>query len=166
MSVLFAMPTGISDDMEQALTSIQAAFGKQVDALGKWTDVPYSAGNFRASVGLWTVELGDQSIFHYTVVQNLMFLQIVLIGTSTDANVTTELRVFMPSGFALLNPLNQFSGQFEWSIPGTDGTGFVVANGVSTYLRLIRDAAGTNWPINRTNDFSLRLNLTLAVTPT
>ncbi len=166
MSVLFAMPTGISDDMEQALTSIQTAFGKQVDALGKWTDVPYNAGTFRASVGLWTVELGDQSIFHYTVVQNLMFLQLVLLSTSTDANVGAELRIATPAGFVLLNPLNQFSGQFEWSIPGTEGTGLVAANGISTYLRLIRDSAGTGWPINRTNDFSLRLNLTLAVTPT
>src|SRR5262245_58864244 len=52
-------------------------------ALGSWTTISYSSGNFSSSSGTFTVDSGDQVIYKYLVLGKLLYLQVQLQTTST-----------------------------------------------------------------------------------
>ena len=66
-------------------------------ALGEWIDVTYAAGNFTASSGSWTVDSGDQSLYHYTLVGTTMILAWSI--ANTDVSAGSVLRLAIPGGF-------------------------------------------------------------------
>ena len=66
-------------------------------ALGDWDDVTYAAGNFTASSGSWTVDSGDQSLYHYTLVGTTMILAWSI--ANTDVSAGSVLRLAIPGGF-------------------------------------------------------------------
>jgi hypothetical protein len=59
--------------------------------------VSYSAGNFTASTGSWTVDSGDVLLNRYQIINKILFWQIALTTTSVSAT-PTSLRIAIPSG--------------------------------------------------------------------
>ena len=156
----------VADELDQILASIQTWAGKS-EGLGKWTDVPYSAVLFGQSAGVWTVEPGDMQLYQYTIVQDMMFVRLILFHTTTSAAIGPSLYVSLPDGWRCRD--NHYIGVVEWdddSGGGTYGTGTVLGTLGSTGRRMniVRDVlpSSTNWPI-ATNTLSLRMNLTVPV---
>ena len=162
MGLLFAMPDGITDDLEQTLASIQAWAGK-VDGFGKWTDVTFNAGNFVASVGAWTVSADDQRFFEYCVIGDRMDVHVLLSGTATDGSVTGQLKLRLPGGYKVNAKEDGFVGHLLWhtAAAGTN-VGLVYVNRNSADLSLYRDVAATAWPTS-TSDLRIGFSVTLRV---
>lgn len=157
----------VAAQLDQVLASIQTWAGKQ-DGAGRFVDVPFNAGFFRSSVGAWTVDAGDYRIFKYAVQQELMDLRVAIIGSTTDAAVTNDLRILIPGGYRVAD--QYFMGTFQWNAEtaAVDGVGRAFGMPGPTennWLRLLRDtlATSTNWPASETNTFNMQLNLRIPV---
>ena len=143
----------IVNALDELIVAIQTWAGKQ-DGAGKWVDVPYDSSFYRATAGTWTVQQGDQRVFRYTVLQDVMILRIALIGTATDANVTNDLRVLIPGNYRATD--QQYLGAFSWNAEAAalsaTGMAFAMASPNDRYVRLLRDtlATSTNWPASET----------------
>ena len=120
------LPPIVRDELEQVIAAVQAWAGK-IDGTGRWTDVPYAAGNFSAVNGTWTVDAGDQSIYQYWLSGDIMHLAFGLSMT-TITNVTGGLRILLPAGYRI-------AGNHPY-------TGLVYASGTVTVLAVI--TTGTN----------------------
>lgn len=161
------IPPRIAEELDQILAAIQIWTGKS-EGFGKWVDVPYSAGLFSQSAGVWTVEAGDMRVFQYMVVEELMFLRIDLFHTTTSAAIGPSLFVFLPPGWRCRD--NRIIGLTEWdddSGAGTYGTGTVVGTSgdpVGRKMNIVRDVlpTSTNWPVS-SDTLSLRMNLQVPV---
>jgi hypothetical protein len=64
-------------------------------SIGTWTDVAFSAGNFTASGGTWTVTSGQQAVFAYSVLAKDLHL-LLSLGSTTVTAGTTALLVKLP----------------------------------------------------------------------
>ena len=80
----------------------------RIDALvGDWTNITFSAGNFTASTGTWTVASGDVLRNRYQIINKTLFWQLYI--TTTDVSSTpASLRIAIPSGtFASVNSIHR-----------------------------------------------------------
>jgi hypothetical protein len=115
-------------------------FGRSV-ADGVGIAVPYSAGNFTASSGTWTVDSGEQAV-RYAMNGTTMTLWWQITGTDVSAT-PTELRMTLPAGFTVAqtarNPITVSDAGAGGSI------GVAVAINGDTFVRFFRDAASTAW---------------------
>jgi hypothetical protein len=66
-------------------------------AIGDWTAVTFSAGNFTASSGSWTVASGDVGINRYQIINKTLFWVCTLSATTVTATPAT-LRIAIPTG--------------------------------------------------------------------
>jgi hypothetical protein len=64
-------------------------------AMGEWINVAYSAGNFTAGTGTWTVEEEDQLTLKYTLIGKTAILVLTLVNT-TVSDITAYLAVALP----------------------------------------------------------------------
>lgn len=64
-------------------------------AMGEWINVAYSAGNFTAATGTWTVEEADQVTLKYTLIGKTAILVLSLSNT-TVSDTTAYLAVTLP----------------------------------------------------------------------
>lgn len=113
--------------------------------LGQWTAVPYSAANFTANAGTWTVDAGDVVTYAYTLVGKTMWLNFYLSATSVVAPLPAELRIALPGG-ATAAQVTVAPGLSVF-----DGSAYRVGSLVtavgSAYVSLRLDPAGTaTWP--------------------
>lgn len=65
---------------------------------GQWAPVTFSAGNFTASAGTWTVASGDVNVNRAMVVDHTLFWKLDLTTTSVS-NAGVSLRATLPGGF-------------------------------------------------------------------
>lgn len=65
----------------------------------KWHDVPYSAGLFTASAGVWTVEAADLTCYRYIRIGFKAYLFNIFIQNSSVSVACLELRVGLPNGW-------------------------------------------------------------------
>ena len=109
-----------------------------------WVVVPYSAANFTANTGTWTVDSGDQQLFAYRLFGKTLSLKFSLINTTVSGS-PAELRITLPASatVALGNQyaaLNYFDG-------AAHGLSTLAALVGATVLRLQRDTYGVaTWP--------------------
>jgi len=68
---------------------------------GAFISITFSAGDFTTSGGTWTVQAGDISTYDYQQIGKVLFLRILLDGTSTSAGMGNQLRVAMPDSFTI-----------------------------------------------------------------
>jgi hypothetical protein len=118
-------------------------------------DVPYSAANFGAEQGVWTVEAGDQLTYSYTRVDKLVILSIYVVGTDLTGAQTQVFRIYLPAGMTIAKTQKGYLAYYGT----TSGTavGVTELNAGQNYLRLMRDIAGTFWPIG--GNYALGVNM-------
>jgi len=124
--------------------------------MGQWIDVAYSAGNFVANVGTWTVEAGDIAYNRYSLSGTTMIwhLEVSATSLSTAANV---LGVSVPTGvIAAVAPTraaratnNGTLCEVKTVFSGSSVVGFVPVD-------------GTNWA-GSTNNTSLSVTIILSL---
>jgi hypothetical protein len=114
-----------------------------VDALvGARVDVPYGPQWYGPEAGVWTVEAADQITYSYSIVGKLATITVFLYGTELSGVTTQAFRIYYTFGTAL----HTVGAPLAYVGPVT-GTGFVQATAGTNYLRILRDIAGTPWPI-------------------
>ncbi len=75
-------------------------------AIGEWTSVTYSAANFTASAGTWTVDSADQSVFTYMQIGKTMWVDFIILGTDVS-NAGVSLRITVPGGYTVAHSSRQ-----------------------------------------------------------
>ena len=98
--VMFGSPAGANPRTPVQLVTVEPTGAiterGRTTPLGEWIDVPYSAANFYAAAGTWTVEAADQVTFQYMLVGKTLFLNVWLQTTSVST---------APAWVAVANPL-------------------------------------------------------------
>jgi hypothetical protein len=123
--------------------------------------VPWVAGNFTGSGAMtWTVEVGDQGDFHYSVVGKTMTMWFYLSTTTVGGTPDTVLYILIPGGFipaittkALIEVLDNSSAKTGSAVAAIGVNRIAVYNAVS---------GGTNWTAS-TNATAVRGQITFAV---
>lgn len=117
-------------------------------AVGEWVAVPFAAGNFTASAGLWTLTSPDQVDLSYTLVGKTMFLDVSLNLTSVSTT-PQQLGLKVPGGFVIASRKDGVCSLYD---NGTPGFGVVQAIPGGTTIYLFRDALGSaNWSASANN---------------
>ncbi len=112
--------------------------------MGGYISNPFSAGDFTASAGTWTVADADETCA-YILRGRKMTIMVVINTSTTSAGMGTELRQTIPGGFTnaretINASLRVFAGA-AWQI------GYWYANAAATFIRYFYDPSGaTNWP--------------------
>ncbi len=123
--------------------------------IGVRTPVAFSAGNFTASAGTWTVGSGDQIGFGWTMLgPKVMRVDLYLSTTSTSAGMGTSLKVTLPNG-ATVGGSDWTAGPVYLNLNGTYEWGEVIATPGNTFLTVFR--------LNPTSAFTSGLTNTLDV---
>jgi hypothetical protein len=119
---------------------LASAVYDKIDALvGDWTAVSFSAGNFTASAGTWTVASGDVLRNRYQIINKTLFWELWIVTTDVSAT-PTSLRIAIPSGtFASVNQLHRVDYGSDNGTLRECGA----APGDTTHLYITRNDAGT-----------------------
>jgi hypothetical protein len=118
------------------------AIDASVAVLGKWTDVPYSAGNFTTPSGTWTVPSGSISQYAWSLSGKTLVLSFSVTNT-TVTGTPQWLGIALPAGFLTTNLQdNRCAHLIDNGV--AVGTGFVRTDG-SAILKVFKDIAGTNF---------------------
>jgi hypothetical protein len=100
-------------------------FYNQIDALiGPWVAVPFSAADFTASAGAWTVSAGNIQNNRYTQIGQTVIWSLSITGSSLTAT-PAELYIRMPSGFVMRPFTGGATGQLS---DGTERRGSMFSN--------------------------------------
>jgi hypothetical protein len=119
---------------------------------GVWVDVPYSAANFGASGGTWTVTGANAKRYSYMLLGKTAFVQIY-VDTSTVGGTPTSLNVVFP-----FNVLSVQSGWGYFFSATVHGHVVYQQPSLDPYLRFSRDGYNTPFVAELTN---LRASLVL-----
>jgi hypothetical protein len=125
-------------------------------------NVAYSAGNFTASAGTWTVDAGDQLVFNYQQRGKVVRLSI-LINTSTVSGVGVgQLRIALPNGF--LGAAEEHFGVLIYNNLSQEVAEAFVSNG-ATFLAFSNSGGsiGSGTWTNSTNGTSIRCEVTIQI---
>lgn len=109
--------------------------------LGEWTTPAYSAGNFTASSGLWTVDSGDVTTYAYTMDGKTMRLMLYIENTDVSATPAT-LSVAIPGGFTAAK---QKRVPCIVANAGTAQIGMLEVTAGGTVVNIYSDINGTTW---------------------
>jgi hypothetical protein len=123
--------------------------------MGHWIDVPYSAANFGATGGTWTVTAGNVGRFSYALVGKTAFIVLTLDGSVTTG-APTSLNLVLP--FTMLG--NQ-TGAFHFYVNPTAGVGVYQQPSQDQFIRLSRDLFAT--PFAAASGVALRVSLTVQI---
>jgi hypothetical protein len=102
--------------------------------MGYGIDIPYSASNFLANVGTWTVEASDQSVFRYFRIGKLVFVSFTLNNTSVSGS-PSQLQIYVagatPGGGSVARGVIVYQ-----DAGGPQSLGWILANSTNPYLFL------------------------------
>jgi hypothetical protein len=123
-------------------------------AMGEWTSVAYSAGNFTTPGGVmtWTVDSGDQITYAYALVGKTMFLAVYLDTTSITCTCSPTVSIAIPGGFTAAKKIQSAALMFDNGVAraaynrvaaagttvevGIDGSTNFTASTNNTYIRV------------------------------
>lgn len=125
---------------------------------GTWIDVPFSAGNFTATTGTWTVESGDQLTYSYVIINGTITISLVLTTTTVSA-ITAELLVTIPESFITIIRQDMM-GYCSSGGGATEPMQTYVTNG-GTQIHLVR--FNTNWAIGAGNDTTIVVTIVVGI---
>jgi len=129
-------------------------------AMGEWTTVTHSAGNFTGNGSLtWTVDSGDMLVNRYTDVGLTMWWSLGLVNTSTGGTASDELRVTLPASRTVSATT---TGACAGVDNGTTVETVYTATAGNTYVTFYRTIAGANWSNASTNATSIRCMVQVA----
>jgi hypothetical protein len=136
------------------ITVLRDVYEKQrTTPMGHWKTYPYSAGNFSANTGTWTVDAGDVINITYALIGKTLFVDFNLISTSVNGS-PTQLRIVIPEA---MSPSSGVGGTpFFYSQDG--GATFLVGAAIFTgsFLTLYRDLTNLTAWTTTTNITSVR----------
>lgn len=131
-----------------------------VEKADQWADVTFSAGNFTASTGDWTLTSPDQVTWCYQLDGNRMTASFELDSTTVSAT-PTELRIAIPLGRVSARRMSApLASALDNSTAVDSGRAEVAAGG--TYISIFKNSAGTAWAA-ATNATSVRGQITFMV---
>lgn len=113
-------------------------------AVGEWITYTYNGGNFSASAGSWTVDVGDYSVFRYMLVGKTLWVNFALITTSVS-NAGVSLRFALPGGFTCATATQQFVRVSDAG--GALTTGLLVAAAASALVDIYATVAAGGFGI-------------------
>lgn len=122
-----------------------------VSRMAQWgavTELPFTASDYFATTGTWTVARVNFRSYRYTLMNAVMTIWINLRDTTTSAGMGGALYVRLPPGYGIL-PDTRALGTVRWYDGAAQGPGLVdldTAALIPHCLRLLRDSAGTAWP--------------------
>jgi hypothetical protein len=125
--------------------------------MGQWIDVPYSAGNFLANAGSWTVEAGDVAFNRYTLIGTTLIWHLQF-GTTSLSAAANYLYVAVPTGAGAIASVAPTRGKATNNGVRSDVESFFA----SASLLGIALADGTNWAASA-NNTSLAITAILAL---
>jgi hypothetical protein len=122
---------------------------------GQPITVAYTAGDFTADAGTWTVDAGDLLAFRYLLTDRMLTVQVVLTSTTTNG-VNVGLFVLIPNGYTISSVANVTASV---TAAGVSGQGVAqVNNSVSTTQMRILKGDFSAWA-NGTNNNSASFTL-------
>ena len=129
-------------------------------ALGEWTACSFSAGDFTASTGTWTVDAGDVAKCGYTLIGKTMHLDLKVSFTDVSAT-PSQLRFAIPGGFIQSgNPVNVPAWGNDAG--GAFGNNFLAsASGVR--IEITKADIVSNFTATSSDNTSLSLSVTFEV---
>ena len=115
-----------------------------------WTTVPYSASNFSASSGTWTVGAPNVTTFEYVVMGKVMIINFYIASTSVSATPAT-LRILIPGGYLSARETRGVGQANDAGTATVPGLLRVIPGG--NLLECYKTMAGGNWAVatNNTN---------------
>lgn len=123
--------------------------------VGTWIDEPYDAAAYTTnSTGLWTVQQADQVDFSYLRIDDILFVNLSLVGTTIGNGTTTELRVRPPGGY-LLNGSHAVRGAAPvWNNGAAAAAGALFVQGGGTFISVQRcdGTLGAGFPFSGGSD--------------
>jgi hypothetical protein len=105
---------------------------------GTWIDIPFSAANFGATGGTWTVTSGNVTRFSYALLGKTALVQLFIGGGSVVGGTPSSLNLVMPFTIAAGQ-----SGPVYFYVAPDYGWGIYEQPTVDQYMRLKRDAFST-----------------------
>lgn len=139
---VLAAINGNADDVA-TLTATVTALTATVAAIGTWTAIPYSAGNFTANGGMvWTVGSGDVKRHAYQKDGKRLTLAAVLVTTNISGAPDTDLRVSL-GGFTAAHPGATVGYAYDDAGAGVLCRAFV--NAGDAYVTAQLSTPGTAW---------------------
>lgn len=112
------------------------------DLLKAWTSVAYSAGNFTASAGSWTVDVGDQLVYAYIKHGKKMTVAFEINTTDVTASPAT-LFLAIPGGFVSAKQISVPILAINAGSVISTALAQVAASG--TAIGIYRDLVSTAW---------------------
>jgi hypothetical protein len=123
-----------------------------------WVDVSYTAGDFTASSGNWTVDNADIVYFRYKMHRNTMTIQFRADGTDVSAT-PTNLNVKIPNG---MKAVNGGMGAARISDAGTATSGFCSVVTAATNINVFRTDAGA-YTLTAADNTNVQFTITFEV---
>tara|TARA_R110002020_G_scaffold55103_5_gene153156 strand:+ start:1239 stop:1772 length:534 start_codon:yes stop_codon:yes gene_type:complete len=123
-----------------------------------WKPVVFSAGNFTANTGTWTVASADQKLYQYTKVGRIVQINFFIEDTTTGSGMGNQLQIALPIGLKATS--THYTGPLI--VAGAATTEGYVTTGGSTLLHLYRTDLSA-WPSSSTNNLDVRGSIILQV---
>lgn len=120
---------------------------------GIWINVPYVAGDFTASAGTWTVDVGDVISFKYLVIQRLMIIEFAFNSTTYAGGPGNELRFKIPGGF--IAKTTDVLSAIRANDNGVETVGYCGDVAAANYIRCWRGAF-LNWDNTSVNNTTVQ----------
>lgn len=128
--------------------------------LGEWTAPAFSAGNFTASTGSWTVDSGDVATYTYTLVGKT--ITVVFEINATDVSATpASLNIAIPGGFSAARSTRALVQVSDAGGAVTTGVARVQATG--TVIEVQSTIAGGAWATTSADDTLIRGQITFEI---
>ena len=118
--------------------------------MDEWIQVAFSAGNFTASTGSWTLTSGDQITFAYSLSGTTATVSFSL-DTTTVSATPSALQITLPGG---LTATRRMGGSFAYVDNGTAGTGLWRVEASDTKLYLYKNLGVPAWTASTNNTYA------------
>ncbi len=113
-------------------------------AMGEWIAQLFSAFNFTASTGTWTVASGNVGVFKYTLIGKTLTVNFRIDTTSVSATPAT-LRIAIPGGFTAASDAYASTLSYNDNGTGWANGGAVFAAAGLTYISLQKVLGTSFW---------------------
>lgn len=124
---------------------------------GDAISIPYSAGNFTADVGTWTVDSGDQTTFTYFFIDKICSISLQIDGTSVTVANPNVLLIALP-----FTPVSNVFSLMRSIDNGTAAPGMFRTVATVAQITCYRDVNANTWTQN-TNNTSVQGNIQFRV---
>lgn len=157
--ILRGDPQAVADSISAIYTTMNQLSALIANRVGLWQDVAFDATNFTTNgTGSITVDAADQQDFSFMRIDDMLIINLSLVGITINNGTTTEIRVKAPGGFVLKGSHGVRSGNTVWNNPATAETGALFVQGAGSFISLQRwdGIAAAGYPFTGVaNDFNI-----------